>query len=149
MSLAVPCTGSVHGHALGGVARHRVAASQVGQVAAAAEQGGHIAALAALGQRAIDERAHARVQRKVLVDVALGFLLIDSSSPAETECRYPVEDGKVGALGDRPLQRRDGGRSQLEDFRSRARMNVSPRRNDSMIAGSPLMCARMRSSICE
>ena len=128
----------VHRHALGGVAGDGIAGSQIRQVAAAAEQRGDVAALAALGQRAVDERAHTRVRREVRLDVALRLLLVDLRGLREAEGGDAVEDGVVRALGDRALERSDRGRFHLEHLARRARVDVLAaleRLDDGRLAG--------------
>ena len=114
----------VHGHALGGVAGHRVVGAQVGQVAPAAQQRHHVAALAPVGQRAVDEGAHQRVRGEVRLDVALRLLLVDLGGLRQPERRDAVEDGVVRALGDRALQRGHLARRHLEHLARRPRVDV-------------------------
>src|SRR5207247_9795265 len=93
---------------------------------------GHVAVLAAERERRVDERAHPRVGREVVGDVALRLLLVDLRRLREPEGRDAVEDREVGALGDRPLERRHLRGRDPEHLRRRAPVDVltTPERLD-------------------
>ena len=83
-----------------------------------------MAALAALGEGAVDERPHPRMAREVVADVLLRDLLVDLGRLRQPERGHAIEDGVVGALGDRTLERRDRGRGDLEHLRGGPRVDV-------------------------
>src|SRR3989449_9229168 len=73
-----------------------------------------------------------RSGREVVSDVALRLLLVDLRRLREPEGRDAVEDREVGALGDRPLERRPLRGRDPDPLRGRAPVDVltTPERLD-------------------